>query len=124
MPINLLFIVYMHGNFQAFPLFASIVFLCFNWNFRVETQDGGDAKVEASPRDIIYTQSAESSEGEEPTILHKLDLRYGYNCYFISRHWLSPLNPDYTLKQLLFVSPMFILARKKTFCLLSSCILS
>ncbi|CAO2826631.1 unnamed protein product [Amaranthus hypochondriacus] len=43
----------------------------------VETQDGGDAKVEASPRDIIYTQSAESSEGEEPTILHKLDLRYG-----------------------------------------------
>ncbi|XP_021839183.2 probable glutamyl endopeptidase, chloroplastic [Spinacia oleracea] len=43
----------------------------------VETQDGGDAKVEASPRDIIYTQPAEASEGEEPTVLHKLDLRYG-----------------------------------------------
>ncbi|XP_021770075.1 probable glutamyl endopeptidase, chloroplastic [Chenopodium quinoa] len=43
----------------------------------VETQDGGDAKVEASPRDIVYTQSAEASEGEEPTVLHKLDLRYG-----------------------------------------------
>lgn len=46
--------------------------------FRAETQDGGDAKVEVSPRDIIYTQSAEPLEGEEPEILHKLDLRYGY----------------------------------------------
>lgn len=43
----------------------------------VETQDGGDAKVEASPREIVYTQSAEASEDEKPTILHKLDLRYG-----------------------------------------------
>uniref|UniRef100_A0A5B7B2U5 Probable glutamyl endopeptidase, chloroplastic n=1 Tax=Davidia involucrata TaxID=16924 RepID=A0A5B7B2U5_DAVIN len=43
----------------------------------VETQDGGDAKVEVSPRDIIYTQPAEPLEGEQPTILHKLDLRYG-----------------------------------------------
>ncbi|KAK7337522.1 hypothetical protein VNO77_18101 [Canavalia gladiata] len=43
----------------------------------VETQDGGDAKVEISPRDIIYTQPAEPLEGEQPTILHKLDLRYG-----------------------------------------------
>ncbi|KAL9239768.1 hypothetical protein vseg_014059 [Gypsophila vaccaria] len=43
----------------------------------VETQDGGDAKVEVSPRDIVYTQPAEASEGEQPTILHKLDLRYG-----------------------------------------------
>lgn len=40
----------------------------------VETQDGGDAKVEVSPRDIVYTQAA---EGEEPKIFHKLDLRYG-----------------------------------------------
>lgn len=40
----------------------------------VETQDGGDAKVEVSPRDIVYTQAA---EGEEPRIFHKLDLRYG-----------------------------------------------
>ncbi|XP_034904056.1 probable glutamyl endopeptidase, chloroplastic [Populus alba] len=42
-----------------------------------ETQDGGDAKVEVSPRDIIYTQPAEPLEGEQPEILHKLDLRYG-----------------------------------------------
>ncbi|KAL4572179.1 hypothetical protein LXL04_018948 [Taraxacum kok-saghyz] len=40
----------------------------------VETQDGGDAKVEVSPRDIVYTQAA---EGQEPKIFHKLDLRYG-----------------------------------------------
>ncbi|PON72391.1 Peptidase [Trema orientale] len=43
----------------------------------VETQDGGDAKVEVSPRDIIYTQPAEPLDGEELEILHKLDLRYG-----------------------------------------------
>lgn len=46
--------------------------------FRVETQDGGDAKVEVSPRDIVYAQPAELVDGEEPEILHKLDLRYGY----------------------------------------------
>lgn len=45
---------------------------------RVETQDGGDAKVEISPRDILYTQPAEPLEGELPVIFHKLDLRYGY----------------------------------------------
>ncbi|KAB2616311.1 glutamyl endopeptidase [Pyrus ussuriensis x Pyrus communis] len=43
----------------------------------VETQDEGDAKVDVSPRDIVYTQSAEPLEGEGPTVLHKLDLRYG-----------------------------------------------
>ncbi|KAI3693810.1 hypothetical protein L1987_76762 [Smallanthus sonchifolius] len=43
----------------------------------VETQDGGDAKVEVSPRDIVYTQAADAPEGEEPTIFFKLDLRYG-----------------------------------------------
>ncbi|CAM8975783.1 unnamed protein product [Rhodiola kirilowii] len=43
----------------------------------VETQDGGDAKVEVSPRDIIYSQSSEPFQDEEPVILHKLDLRYG-----------------------------------------------
>ncbi|KAM5575988.1 putative glutamyl endopeptidase, chloroplastic [Rosa sericea] len=43
----------------------------------VETQDEGDAKVEVSPRDIVYTLPAEPLEGEDPTILHKLDLRYG-----------------------------------------------
>lgn len=40
----------------------------------VETQDGGDAKVEVSPRDIVYTQAA---EGQEAKVFHKLDLRYG-----------------------------------------------
>ncbi|GMN52305.1 hypothetical protein TIFTF001_021459 [Ficus carica] len=43
----------------------------------VETQDGGDAKVEVSPRDIIYTQPAEPLDSEGPEVLHKLDLRYG-----------------------------------------------
>lgn len=43
----------------------------------VETQDGGDAKVEVSPRDIIYTQSPAPQENEQPKVLHKLDLRYG-----------------------------------------------
>lgn len=38
-----------------------------------ETQDGGDAKVEISPRNIIYTQPVEAVESEEPEILHKLD---------------------------------------------------
>lgn len=43
----------------------------------VETQDGGDAKVEVSPRDIVYTQPADPFEDVEPVIFHKLDLRYG-----------------------------------------------
>ncbi|KAK4418052.1 putative glutamyl endopeptidase, chloroplastic [Sesamum alatum] len=43
----------------------------------VETQDGGDAKNEVSPRDIIYTEPAEPSENEQPVVLHKLDFRYG-----------------------------------------------
>lgn len=43
----------------------------------VETQDGGDGKVEISPRDIVYTQPAEPLEAEEPKVLLKLDLRYG-----------------------------------------------
>ncbi|XP_057483830.1 probable glutamyl endopeptidase, chloroplastic isoform X3 [Actinidia eriantha] len=42
-----------------------------------ETQDGGDAKVEVCPRDIVYAQPAEPPEGEQPKILHRLDLRYG-----------------------------------------------
>lgn len=44
----------------------------------METQDGGDAKVEVSPRDIIYSEPAEPLQGEKPSIMHKLDLRYGY----------------------------------------------
>ncbi|KAL8236187.1 hypothetical protein R6Q59_017268 [Mikania micrantha] len=43
----------------------------------VETQDGGDAKVEVSPRDIVYTQAADAPEDEKPNIFFKLDLRYG-----------------------------------------------
>ncbi|MCO5546821.1 hypothetical protein L7F22_000257 [Adiantum nelumboides] len=43
----------------------------------VETRDGGDARVEVSPRDIIYTQSADLKNNEEVKILHCLDLRYG-----------------------------------------------
>ncbi|KAL1558344.1 putative glutamyl endopeptidase, chloroplastic isoform X2 [Salvia divinorum] len=43
----------------------------------VETQDGGDAKIEVSPRDIVYTEPAEPHENDQPIILHKLNLRYG-----------------------------------------------
>ncbi|XP_076905476.1 putative glutamyl endopeptidase, chloroplastic isoform X2 [Bidens hawaiensis] len=43
----------------------------------VETQDGGDAKVEVSPRDIVYTQAADAPEDEKPNVFFKLDLRYG-----------------------------------------------
>lgn len=62
--------------------FVLTIFICLNVHFvkifRVETQDDGDARIEVSPRDIVYTQSAEPPEGEQPEILHKLDLRYGY----------------------------------------------
>lgn len=50
--------------------------------YRAETQDGGDAKVDVTPRDIVYTEPAEPSDGQEPEILHKLDLRYGYDCKY------------------------------------------
>lgn len=43
----------------------------------VETQDGGDPKVEVSPRDIVYTLPAEPKAGETPQVLHALDMRYG-----------------------------------------------
>ena len=43
----------------------------------METQDAGDAKVEVSPRDIVYTQDADATQGAEPKIFYKLDLRYG-----------------------------------------------
>lgn len=45
---------------------------------RVETQDGGDANVEVSPRDIVYMEHAEPLDGEKPLVLLKLDLRYRY----------------------------------------------
>ena len=45
---------------------------------RVETQDGGDANVEVSPRDIVYMEHAEPLDGEKPPVLLKLDLRYRY----------------------------------------------
>nr|XP_043616072.1 probable glutamyl endopeptidase, chloroplastic [Erigeron canadensis] len=76
----------------------------------VETQDGGDSKVEVSPRDIVYIQSAEAPEDEEPEIFYKLDLRYGgvswgddslaliYESWYETRHvrtWLvSPGSND------------------------------
>uniref|UniRef100_A0ACD5YZN9 Uncharacterized protein n=1 Tax=Avena sativa TaxID=4498 RepID=A0ACD5YZN9_AVESA len=42
----------------------------------VEAQDGGDANMEASPRDIVYAEPAEPLNGEKPQVLIKLDLRY------------------------------------------------
>ncbi|CAG9466348.1 unnamed protein product [Pedinophyceae sp. YPF-701] len=42
-----------------------------------ECQDGGDPAVEASPRDIVYTMTAEeSAQGKEPTPLVTTDFRY------------------------------------------------
>ncbi|XP_059659387.1 probable glutamyl endopeptidase, chloroplastic isoform X2 [Cornus florida] len=83
----------------------------------VETQDDGDAKVEVSPRDIIYTQPAELLEGEQPTVLHKLDLRYGgiswcddslalvYESWYKTRRvrtWVMSPGSDDTSPRLLF----------------------
>ena len=49
------------------------------WYFqRVEAQDGGDANIEVSPRDIVYTEPAEPLNAEKPQVLLKLDLRYRY----------------------------------------------
>lgn len=45
---------------------------------RVEAQDGGDPKVDASPRDIVYTELAEPVANSEPQIIAQTDLRYGY----------------------------------------------
>ncbi|GMH40490.1 hypothetical protein BSKO_08394 [Bryopsis sp. KO-2023] len=43
-----------------------------------EAQDGGDSKVEASPRDIVYTMGmTEAGNGGEAQILAKTDLRCG-----------------------------------------------
>ncbi|KAL6657316.1 hypothetical protein ACP70R_005096 [Stipagrostis hirtigluma subsp. patula] len=42
----------------------------------VEAQDGGDANIEASPRDIVYMEHAEPLNDEKPQLLLKLDLRY------------------------------------------------
>lgn len=43
---------------------------------QAETQDGGDAKVEVSPRDIVYTAPAED-DGTPPSVLATTDQRYG-----------------------------------------------
>ncbi|XP_024379189.1 probable glutamyl endopeptidase, chloroplastic [Physcomitrium patens] len=43
----------------------------------VETQDGGDPKVDVSPRDIVYSELAEIVANTEPQIIAKTDLRYG-----------------------------------------------
>jgi len=75
--------------FFVVPFVICVFVLCLSFKiasfevFRVETQDGGDAKVEVSPRDIVYSQSADTLEGEQPVILHKLDLRYGYEYKFL-----------------------------------------
>lgn len=45
--------------------------------FRVEAQDGGDPKIDASPRDIVYTELAEIVANTEPQVFAKTDLRYG-----------------------------------------------
>lgn len=45
---------------------------------RVEAQDGGDPKVDASPRDIVYTELAEPVANSVPQIIAQTDLRYGY----------------------------------------------
>ncbi|XP_059436222.1 probable glutamyl endopeptidase, chloroplastic [Corylus avellana] len=61
----------------------------------VKTQDGGDANVRVYPRDIVYTQPAEPLEGEQPAILHQLDLRYGGICWcddslaLVSESWYN-----------------------------------
>uniref|UniRef100_A0A7N0TTJ4 Probable glutamyl endopeptidase, chloroplastic n=1 Tax=Kalanchoe fedtschenkoi TaxID=63787 RepID=A0A7N0TTJ4_KALFE len=56
---------------------------CISWRadkpstlYWVETQDGGDARKEVSPRDIIYSQPAEPLEADAPVVLLKLDFRY------------------------------------------------
>jgi hypothetical protein len=55
------------------------MFLIHTWYLRrVEAQDGGDANVEVSPRDIVYMEPAEPLNGEKPQVLVKLDLRYRY----------------------------------------------
>ncbi|TVU37122.1 hypothetical protein EJB05_10417 [Eragrostis curvula] len=73
----------------------------------VEAQDGGDANVEASPRDIVYTELAKPSNGEKPQVLIKLDFRYRktywccglfalvYECWYKTRRtrtWV--ISPD------------------------------
>lgn len=47
------------------------------FKIRVETQDGGDPKVDVSPRDIVYSELAEIVANTEPQIIAKTDLRYG-----------------------------------------------
>ena len=41
-------------------------------------QDGADANVEVSPRDIVYMEPAEPLNDEKPQTLLKLDLHYRY----------------------------------------------
>ncbi|KAF0907627.1 hypothetical protein E2562_018420 [Oryza meyeriana var. granulata] len=42
----------------------------------VEAQDGGDANVNVSPRDIVYMERADPLNDEKPQVLLELDLRY------------------------------------------------
>lgn len=47
----------------------------------METQDGGDPKVDVSPRDIVYAE--EAGTGTEPQIIAKTDLRFGYSIFSV-----------------------------------------
>jgi hypothetical protein len=57
---------------------AALLSLRLVWKSRVEAQDGGDPKVDASPRDIVYTELAEIVANTEPQVMAQTDLRYGY----------------------------------------------
>jgi hypothetical protein len=66
------------GETLLYDLVMSLVYDDFyKWimclSFRVETQDGGDPKVEASPRDIVYTELAEIVANTEPQIIAQTD---------------------------------------------------
>jgi hypothetical protein len=67
--------MYILNSFWVPLLFSEIHISYFR---RVETQDGGDANIEVSPRDIVYMEPAEPLDGEKPQVLLKLDFRYRY----------------------------------------------
>ena len=47
-------------------------------SFRVQAQDGGDPKVEASPRDIVYTELAQIVANTETQSIAQTHFRFGY----------------------------------------------
>ncbi len=84
----------------------------------IEAQDGGDAGVEVSPRDIVYTLSADAAAdpASEPSFLAQTDLRCGgvawcdddlalvYESWWKTRrsviHTVSPGRPEEGMKVL------------------------